>query len=315
MLANRRHIRIKTMQSLYAMSASNSDRLDVQEKFLLNSIDKIQELYLTTISILIEIRQLEEGIIEKTAKKHLATDLDKKPSRKFVDNPILQCIANSDDIHQGLDDANIKYFQQNDQYIHQLLTEIKGDELYTDYMQKTNTTFKEDREFVVDVFRKIIAPNEKIYQFVEDSKISWADDLPVVNTAVDKLIRSIKSADQTIKVPHAFKNQEDQKYAIDLLRRTALNADDFKKMYVDKTKNWDQDRIAEIDAIILNMAICELTRFPSIPIKVTINEYLEIAKEYSTPKSSIFINGVLDSIIKELRTNNQINKAGRGLIE
>lgn len=315
MLANRRHIRIKTMQSLYAMSASNSDRLDVQEKFLLNSIDKIQELYLTTISILIEIRQLEEDIIEKTAKKHLATDLDKKPSRKFVDNPILQCIANSDDIHQGLDDANIKYFQQNDQYIHQLLTEIKADELYTDYMQKTNTTFKEDREFVVDVFRKIIAPNEKIYQFVEDSKISWADDLPVVNTAVDKLIRSIKSTDQTIKVPHAFKNQEDQKYAIDLLRRTALNADDFKKMYVDKTKNWDQDRIAEIDAIILNMAICELTRFPSIPIKVTINEYLEIAKEYSTPKSSIFINGVLDSIIKELRTNNQINKAGRGLIE
>lgn len=315
MLANRRHIRIKTMQSLYAMSASNSDRLDVQEKFLLNSIDKIQELYLTTISILIEIRQLEEDIIEKSAKKHLATDLDKKPSRKFVDNPILQCIANSDDIHQGLDDANIKYFQQNDQYIHQLLTEIKADELYTDYMQKTNTTFKEDREFVVDVFRKIIAPNEKIYQFVEDSKISWADDLPVVNTAVDKLIRSIKSTDQTIKVPHAFKNQEDQKYAIDLLRRTALNADDFKKMYVDKTKNWDQDRIAEIDAIILNMAICELTRFPSIPIKVTINEYLEIAKEYSTPKSSIFINGVLDSIIKELRTNNQINKAGRGLIE
>lgn len=315
MLANRRHIRIKTMQSLYAMSASNSDRLDVQEKFLLNSIDKIQELYLTTISILIEIRQLEEDIIEKSAKKHLATDLDKKPSRKFVDNPILQCIANSDDLHQGLDDANIKYFQQNDQYIHQLLTEIKADELYTDYMQKTNTTFKEDREFVVDVFRKIIAPNEKIYQFVEDSKISWADDLPVVNTAVDKLIRSIKSADQTIKVPHAFKNQEDQKYAIDLLRRTALNADDFKKMYVDKTKNWDQDRIAEIDAIILNMAICELTRFPSIPIKVTINEYLEIAKEYSTPKSSIFINGVLDSIIKELRTNNQINKAGRGLIE
>lgn len=315
MLANRRHIRIKTMQSLYAMSASNSDRLDVQEKFLLNSIDKIQELYLTTISILIEIRQLEEDIIEKSAKKHLATDLDKKPSRKFVDNPILQCIANSDDVHQGLDDANIKYFQQNDQYIHQLLTEIKADELYTDYMQKTNTTFKEDREFVVDVFRKIIAPNEKIYQFVEDSKISWADDLPVVNTAVDKLIRSIKSTDQTIKVPHAFKNQEDQKYAIDLLRRTALNADDFKKMYVDKTKNWDQDRIAEIDAIILNMAICELTRFPSIPIKVTINEYLEIAKEYSTPKSSIFINGVLDSIIKELRTNNQINKAGRGLIE
>lgn len=315
MLANRRHIRIKTMQSLYALNTSNSDRLDIQEKFLLNSIEKIRELYLSNLSIFIEIRQLEEDILEKSAKKYLATELEKNPNRKFVDNRVLKCLSESDSIHQALDQEKIKYFQVNDQYIHQLLSEIKEDDLYKKYMDNTESSFKEDQDFVLHIFRKIIAPNEKLYHFVEDTQISWADDWPVVNTAIDKLIKEIRSEDYTIKVPDAFKNQEDQKYALELLRKTAINAESFKEMYADKTKNWDQERIAELDSIVLNMAICELTKFPSIPIKVTINEYLEIVKEYSTPKSSIFINGILDSIIKELKTDDKIMKAGRGLIE
>ncbi len=315
MLANRRHIRIKTMQSLYALATSDSDRLDTQEKFLLNSIEKIQELYLTSLSVFVELRQLEEEFLEKSAKKYLATAVEKNPNRKFIDNRVLKCIAESNSLHQALDQGKIKHFQLNDQYIHQLLNEIKQHDLYLAYMSKDKSTFKEDQEFVLQIFRKIIAPNEKLYDFAEDTQISWADDWPVVNTAIDKLLKEIKSEEYTIKIPKAFKNSDDQRYAIDLLRKTALNKDIFKEMYADKAKNWDQERIAELDAIVLNMAICELTKFPSIPIKVTINEYLEIVKEYSTPKSSIFINGILDSIIKELRANDKINKAGRGLIE
>ena len=315
MLANRRHIRIKTMQSLYALNTSNSDRLDIQEKFLLNSIEKIRELYLTSLSIFIELRQLEEDILDKSAKKYLATEIEKNPNRKFVNNRVLTCIAESDSIHQALDQEKIKHFQLNDQYVHQLLSEIKQHDLYNDYMNKQTDSFKEDQEFVLQVFRKIIAPNDKLYHFVEDTQISWADDWPVVNTAIDKLIKDIRSEDYIIKVPDAFKNQDDRKYALELLRKTAINTESFREMYADKAKNWDQERIAELDSIVLNMAICELTKFPSIPVKVTINEYLEIVKEYSTPKSSIFINGILDSIIRELKAENKINKAGRGLIE
>src|SRR5690606_7795623 len=157
-------------------------------------------------------RQLEEDILDKSAKKYLATELEKNPNRKFVENQVLRCISESDSIHQALDQGKIKYFQINDQYIHQLLSEIKQSDLYKKYMDNPNSSFKEDQEFVLQIFRTIIAPNDKLYYFVEDTQISWADDWPVVNTAIDKLMKDIRSEDYMVKVPDAFKNQDDQKY-------------------------------------------------------------------------------------------------------
>ena len=174
-------------------------------------------------------------------------------------------------------------------------------------------SFEEDKQFVVDMFTEIIAPNEKLYEYIEDNKLTWIDDIPMVNTQILKQLKAVTQDDE-FRVTKLYKDEEDKEYVSLLFRKTVLNEVDLAKEYIDKTPNWDTERIAEIDTIILKMAICEFLKFPSIPVKVTINEYLEIAKEYSTPKSSIFINGILDNLVKEFSKEDKIKKSGRGLL-
>src|SRR5690606_450164 len=212
-------------------------------------------------------------------------------------------------------ELRINHFNVNEHYIKELLIDIKNSELYNDYMNDETQGFNEDKQFVIQLFVDFIAPNEKIYEFLEDNKMSWIDDIPVVNTEILRQLEGLKSTKDRIKIARVFKNDEDRDFAEQLFKKTALNADVFVKEYEDKTRNWELDRIAEIDTIILNLGVCELQKFPSIPVKVTINEYLELAKEYSTPKRSIFINGILDALVKEYRLENKLNKIGRGLIE
>ena len=195
-----------------------------------------------------------------------------------------------------------------------LLEAIKTSELYQDYMNATTSSFNDDKNFIADLFSEVIAPNDKLYDYLEDYKLTWLDDLPTINTLVLKQIKQLKSENDTFLVTKLYKDLDDKDYVKNLFRKTVLNEVELSKEYIDKTPNWDTERIAEIDTIILKMAICELLKFPSIPVKVTINEYLEIAKEYSTPKSSIFINGILDNIVKDYQKNNRLTKAGRGLL-
>ena len=187
--------------------------------------------------------------------------------------------------------------------------------MYKDYLSTKTSTFKEDKAFVIDVFKEIIAPNEKLYNYLEDKNITWLDDLPVINTTIVKLLRKTNpSTSQSHFVPKLVRNEEDIEFAVDLLNKTILNLSSLSKEIEGKTANWDKDRIANIDFVLLQMAICEFQKFPSIPVKVTINEYLEIAKEYSTPKSNVFINGILDRLVKEYSDKGTLNKVGRGLI-
>jgi N utilization substance protein B len=195
-----------------------------------------------------------------------------------------------------------------------LLEAIKTSELYQEYMGATTSSFNEDKNFIADLFSEVIAPNDKLYDYLEDYKLTWLDDLPTINTLVLKQIKQLKNENDTFLVTKLYKDLDDKDYVKNLFRKTVLNEVELSKEYIDKTPNWDTERIAEIDTIILKMAICELLKFPSIPVKVTINEYLEIAKEYSTPKSSIFINGILDNIVKDYQKNNRLTKAGRGLL-
>jgi N utilization substance protein B len=162
---------------------------------------------------------------------------------------------------------------------------------------------------------EVIAPNEKLYEYLEDNKLTWIDDIPLVNTEIIKQLKAIKNGkEDSFRVSRLYKDTEDKEYVSNLFRKTILNEKELAKEFEDKTPNWDMERIAEIDTILLKMAICEFLKFPSIPTKVTINEYLEIAKEYSTPKSSIFINGILDNLVKELEQNKRLLKTGRGLM-
>lgn len=313
-MLNRRHIRIKVMQTLYALHQSNSDQVQIGEKFLTHSMDSIQELYLLMLTLMIEIRKREADYLDIAQKKHLATKEERNPNKKFIENKVLVLLTDSSSINNKVEERSMAYWQKNDQYVQLILDEIKQSELYKNYMQSTVRSFEEDKDFIIDLYTEIIAPNERIYEFLEDTKLTWVDDLPVVNTLIQKQLRQLKQKDENFFVPRVFKDEEDKEFALSLFKRTFLNSQELSKEYDGKTPNWDKERIAAIDVMILRMAICEMLRFSSIPVKVTINEYLELAKEYSTPKSSIFINGILDNISKELEADGRLQKIGKGLL-
>jgi N utilization substance protein B len=313
-MLNRRHIRIKVMQSIYAMHQHQSDQLDKEEKFLFQSIENTQDLYLLLLSALVEIKKKEELYIVLASKKHLATKEERQPSLKFVQNKLLAIIANSKALQQSLDERKIKNWQQNDDIILLLIESIKASKLYQNYMQKATSSFDEDRTFIAELYTEVIAPSEKLYDYLEDHKLTWLDDLPGINTLILKQIKQLKSEQDALIIPKVYKDDDDKEFVANLFRKTVLNEVELSKEYIDKTPNWDVERIAELDTIILKMAICEFLKFPSIPTKVTINEYLEIAKEYSTPKSSIFINGILDNLVKEFEKDKRLTKSGRGLL-
>jgi N utilization substance protein B len=303
------------MQSIYAMHQNGADNLKKEEKFLFYSIDNILDLYLTMVSSLLEICKKEQIFLHLSSQKHLATPQERKPNEKFIKNAVFQILAENNSLSIAMENRKINNWSLNDDYIIILLNAIKESKLYAKYMSNTVNTFEEDKEFIAAIFEEIIVPNEKLYEYLEDDKLTWIDDIPMVNTQILKQLKALKPLEEdNFRVPKLYKDTEDKDFVRDLFRKTVLNEKELAKTYDDKTPNWDSDRIAEVDTIILKMAICEFLKFPSIPVKVTLNEYLEIAKEYSTPKSSIFINGILDNLVKELTESKKLVKVGRGLM-
>jgi len=293
------------MQSVYAFLQSKNDDLDKEEKFLYNSIDKIFDLYALVLYLLVEVRNLEKKHIEISQKKFLATPEELKPNTKFVENQIFQLLSESVSLNKYIETNKLNYWELDNEYVHEILKLTKKSKSYSSYMGSEKSSFQEDKEFVVALFKEIIAPNEKLADYFED--------IPFVNTWVVKTLNQMK-ANQSFRLGNLYKNDDDEKFVVNLFRKVVLNHVEFEKEVIDKTPNWDTDRIAEIDMILIKMAICEFLKFPSIPTRVTINEYIEIAKDYSTEKSSFFINGVLDKILKDFTVSKRLDKIGRGLL-
>lgn len=314
-MLTRRHIRVKVMQCIYALIQSKDDSLEKQQKFLKISIENMYVLYLLVLSLLVELHRLAEKHVQHASKKYLASEEDGYPDpEKFIKNRLLVQIASNKQLQQELSNRKLNNWYLNEEYVKIIHKEIMGSDIYKTYMTDTANGYEQDKEVIIQLFKEIIAPNEKIYEYFEDDKLTWVDDIPIVNTyLVKKLKKASANSNESFFLPALLKDQQDMVYANDLLTKTLLNDAKWEKEIEGKTPNWDNDRIAEIDSIILKMAICELLNFPSIPEKVTLNEYLEVAKEYSTPKSSIFINGVLDKLAKEYKSTGQLQKMGRGL--
>ncbi|WP_029037760.1 transcription antitermination protein NusB [Salinimicrobium xinjiangense] len=312
-MLTRRHIRVKVMQSLYAYSQSENDNLKTEEKFLLKSMDEMYDLYLLMLDLFVKIRDHAEDYLEKSQQKHLPSMEEVDPNKKFINNEVIALLKENDSLQNALEARKLNNWSHDNEYVEILWSEIRKSEIFEDYMATRTSTFKEDKEFVLAIFREIIAPNEKLYDYLEDKKITWVDDLPLVNTAIVKMLQKSVSGKQQA-LTRLFKSSDDKDYAVELFRKTLLNDESLAAEMEGKTPNWDKERIADLDTILIKMAICEFLKFTSIPVKVTINEYLEIAKEYSTPKSSIFINGILDKLSKEYKDNGKLNKIGRGLM-
>ncbi|WP_437396918.1 transcription antitermination factor NusB [Flagellimonas lutimaris] len=314
-MLTRRHIRVKVMQCIYALVQSKDDSLQKQEKFLRVSIENMYVLYLLILSLLAELHRLAEKHTSHASKKYVATEEDKYPNpEKFVKNRLLLQLVNNEVLKNELSNRKLDNWYMNDEYVKIIYKAVISSDIYKEYMSNGEDSYTNDRNMVIQLFKEIIAPNEKIYDYFEDDKLTWVDDFPIVNTFLVKRLKKAKpdSGDRFF-LPSLLKDQEDMDFANELLTKTLLNDAKWEKEIEGKTPNWDNDRIAEIDSIILKMAICELLNFSSIPEKVTLNEYLEIAKEYSTPKSSIFINGVLDKLAKEYKSDGRLQKIGRGL--
>tara|TARA_B100000809_G_scaffold263627_1_gene317332 strand:+ start:17427 stop:18365 length:939 start_codon:yes stop_codon:yes gene_type:complete len=310
-MINRRHIRVKVMQSVYALLTSNSDNLVKEENFLRNSIDKMYDLYVLMLDILPRIKEQAEGQIEISKKKHFATKEDLNPNTKFIDNKVFKLIENSISFQTYKEEHGLDNWHLEEKYIKIIYENLLKSTLYKEYMEKSSSSFKEDMAFIVTLYSEFIAPNEKLAEYFEDINISWVDDIPFVNTWIVRSLQNLKEK-KSLVLGRMYKDEDDQKFVIDLFRKVVLNHNSFEKDIEDKTPNWETDRIADLDMIIIKMGICEFLHFSSIPTKASINEYLEIAKDYSTPKSSFFINGVLDKVCKDFEKSDRLNKIGRG---
>jgi N utilization substance protein B len=273
------------------------------------------DLYLSIFALLTELQKKSVDYNIKQQKRLLGSDSDKNPSENFQNNQVLELIRSNKTLQEIIAKRKLNFWDLDFEYVDIIFKNILGSNIYKTYTSDSEQSFKADKQFILDVYTEIIAPNDKLYDYFEDKKLTWIDDLPVVNTVILKVLRKLKlTSPETALLPVLYKDEDDIEFAIMLFKKTLLNGTSFSREIANKTTNWDTERLASLDGVLLRMALCEFQKFPSIPHKVTINEYLEIAKEYSTPKSSLFINGILDKIVKEYQADNKYPKAGRGLL-
>ena len=301
------------MQVLYAQTANSKE--DDSASQLQNSMEHMYKLYLLMTSLLIKLRERAIDHQKRSEKKYIKTKEDVNPNMRFVDNFLLQKLAEDTALKAELESHKIQYWEQDGEYVELIYQDLIKSDLYESFMSNSKSSLENDVAFVVEVFREIIVSNNKLYDYFQDKNITWVDDFPVVNTFIVKLFKRMTTKLKTeFFTPNLFKDKEDEAFGFKLMKATRDNFEVYNAEIISKTKNLDKDRIAKIDFVLLQMAICEFQEFPSIPTKVTINEYIELAKEYSTPKSNVFINGVLDKIVKDYRNQKTLNKKGRGLM-
>lgn len=318
-MLSRRHLRIKVLQSLYAFIQSHNDRLDVGERQMLQSFEKLEEEYIYILSFLVSVFDFAGRRVEEAKNKFLPTEEDLKPNMRFINNDFIRQLSTNPDFVRREEQLKINWSEETDM-IRKTYQSIRGSQEYKDYMASAEDSLEKDREFVILLLRKLIANSETLEYYFEERNIFWAADFDL---AVWLAIKTVKTIDESElrsgKLPAMIKTEnmidnEDRKFIVKLYRKTLLKREAAEKLIADRAKNWELDRIAMMDKLILAMAITELIEFPSIPVKVSLNEYIELAKIFSTGKSRIFINGILDKLITDLQDDNTIVKTGRGLM-
>jgi N utilization substance protein B len=316
-MLNRRHLRIKVLQILYAFFQTEDKDPLRAEKELYRSIDKMYELYLYFLLTFEELVTFADQRIEERQKKIQPSESDLKPNRNFVDNPIFKHFSNNLELRKNSESIKVNWggAVKND-LMRKLFLHISKTEAYQNYLALEETTFEEDKKFAQSLFKTEIANFDLLHDFFENESIYWLDDIDLICSMV---LKSIKSVDQKPNSQAAiltlYKDEDDEReFVTSLIRKTIAN-DEANTALIDQlTQNWELDRIAKMDIILLKMALTELTELPSIPKKVTLNEYIEISKYYSTPKSQVFINGILDKAVDLLDKEGKLIKTGRGLI-
>jgi N utilization substance protein B len=311
-MISRRLLRVKALQILYAYRASENDSLQKTEKELIFSIEKSYDLYHLILLLLVDISNYAVQRIDIARSKYFPTEEEANPNTRFIDNRLITHISDSRKFSTYLETRKITWSNE-EELIKSLYRNLLEWDVYQEYMNSPDDSFNQDRKFVSQLVAELILPNDYLQQVLEEQSIYWNDDLEFIGSMVIKTLGKWKENGE-MPVLSMFSNEDDRLYVIDLLRKTVVHGDEYQDLIKKFSENWDYERLAMMDILIMQMAISEAIHFPSIPAKVTLNEYIEISKYYSTEKSSYFINGILDKIFQLLRTDEKIKKTGRGLI-
>lgn len=315
-MISRRLIRIKTMQTYYAFSQSPSE-IDINgiQKELERSLNESYHLFLSLHCLLVSIFDFARDRMEIALNKHLATYEDLNPNKKFIDNQIISSIIKNRQIEAALRNQQLSW-RENTEFLKTVWSSIVNSDYYKNYMLSTNSSFKEDRDIITNIINNTLLNNDDLDDILEDKSIYWNDDLEfLLSNIIQNLKRYNEHTILNYMLPPLYKDEEDKTFAIHLLKKTILHYNEYDELILSILKKWELDRIAFLDRVIIHLALTEIMYIPDMPVKVTINEYLDLAKCYSTDKSNIFVNGILDKIYKDLQLTGRLNKTGLGLVE
>ena len=313
-------MRIKVLQALYAYIESGETNINNGIKNLLESIDKLYELFIWQLSFLVETKRFAEKKITENKHKYIPTYEDLHPNLKYVNNRLLNVIEDNVDFKKHEASLKINWANDHQDVVKKYYMMMKDTPEYKKYMADKTDSFASDRKFIVEMITKYFADLDVLQDFYEDKSIYFCDDYHLVSSMLIDFFTKMKNFDANSKLPSIYKadtveKNADEKFIQDLFRETMSHNEEFGKLIADNTNNWEKERICLMDMIILKMALTEFVCFPFIPVKVTMNEYIEISKYFSTPKSKIFVNGILDKLAKKLNEAGSINKKGLGLLE
>jgi len=310
-MISRRLLRIKILQILYAFFNTESSDILKSEKDLVFSIQKAYDLYYYLLLLIIAIKRYGESRIELARNKMLPTFEDLHPNTRFIENEVIRQIEENPKFNRYMSERKMSW-ANHPELVKSLYNKLIESPYYIEYMERPTVGYGEDRQLLIDFFSNELEEYDMFYDILEEQSIFWNDDIDFVVIMVIKTITDLRP-DKVSFLP-MYRSDEDREFAFRLLRATMLHYEEYRKIIEEYVDNWDIERVAQIDNLILHLAINELIEFPLIPVKVTFDEYLELAKYYSTPKSSLFINGLLDKIMADLSDKGKISKIGRGLI-
>jgi N utilization substance protein B len=311
-MLSRRFLRIKTMQALYSYFKNEKPEMSAFEKELFKSLDQVYDLYLIILNVFAGLHQNALMIIDENKNKRLPSENDLNPNLKLVNNSLLVAISECKELNEQLEKRKLSQVVDND-IIRRVLAEIKKSDDFIKYMEDEQSSFKSERLLLIAIVVKILNENDVLTSIFEEKSIYWADDIHIAYTSV---IKNFEAYDGKFSLLPLLKDEkDDREFMRTLFVKTIVHKESNIELIEKHVKNWEMDRIAEMDMLLMQMCITEFLYLPSIPVKASLNEYIDISKDYSTPSSKLFINGILDKIITQLKGEDRIQKEGRGLKE
>ena len=298
-MLGRRQIREKVTQAVYAYY-QNPIKVDVLEQNMFSEIEKIYYLYIYQLNFIIALKEVAERQIENDRNRYIIAEKHINPNRKFVDNQVINKLEENVERLQFTSLHSELKWDIDNEFLRKTYQKIITGKRYNDYMNSDDYSFDGAQKFIAKLFLKYVAENESFHQYVEDKELFWADDIHISNTMVQKTIGMLKEEEPSDRLIRVIKNEEDRSFASKLLRDSLKNLESTEEKIKERLENWDISRVSTMDKVILVLAITELDNFPFTPLKIIVNEYIEIAKTFSTNKSNIFVNGVLDKYSRDI---------------